>query len=145
MRDLGWAAPGRVSDDHAGRGGGRGQARLTGQPAGARVAEAALERARWPELLVAREHVDGAAAAHALAAARLSERQADVADRVEQGGLVGRAELGHGQAQRPAAGPEDDLGHMRWYAASRGVCCGYEKPIKKPKGQLPEKLALRTQ
>jgi len=105
-----------VTDDHAGDCAGRGQAGLTGQAHARRRSRhatpgAKLDRGAWAEQLVAREQVDGAAAADTLAPARLSEREACVTHGVEQRGLGGRAELGHREGDRAAPGLEHDLGH----------------------------------
>ena len=89
---------------------------------------AQLERAGRRELLSPGEDLDGTAAADALAAAGLTEREAGVAHGVEQGraGEGGRVE---GLLAAPRA--EHDLGHAAMVR-------------EKPKGQLREKLALRT-
>ncbi len=62
-----------------------GQTGLTGEAAGVVKPEATLERGEGAEVLAAGLDVDGAAATHALAATRLAEREADVADGVEEG------------------------------------------------------------
>jgi hypothetical protein len=96
-------------------------------------------------VLAAGEDVDGAAAAHALAAARLAEREAGVAHGVEEGRRAARSirrrsvRLGHGQADGP-------LAVAKWISAI--VDCNAEhdslgprgmrtrRVVEKPKGQL---------
>jgi len=134
-----------VAEDDPRRGGWPRQRDLTGEAlrclrvvglgvAGPGAQLAKLQGAGRGELVGADQDLDGAAATHALTAAGPAEREADAADGVEEGGPGVVGEDGGVEGDLVAPGAEHDLGHGSSYAAG----------VEKPKGQLREKLALRT-
>jgi len=72
---------------------------------------AQLQRGGRRELVGADQDLDDAAAADALAAAGLAEREADTADRVEQGGGGVVGEGGGVEGRLAASRAEHELGH----------------------------------